>query len=124
MIEELFEMVNIFYNLSDSAGLKHVPIHIVSPIAKHALLLSNIYTEWMSKDRQLETMKANQPLIHGNLLNRNKIICHTSIAGLEKYPPPRLILTNFNSNVGFFKELSEQSDHRDDYLFLLSGNIL
>ncbi|KAI8900105.1 beta-lactamase-like protein [Globomyces pollinis-pini] len=109
-IEDTFQLLEILIGFLDSSSLKHIPIHIVSTTAKQALLYSNIFSEWMNNDRQALTMSAKHPLKHGNLMETNRIYCHSSTSELLEYPEPRLILCNDQSDEGHFEDLLLLSD--------------
>jgi hypothetical protein len=90
-IESMFDSLEALHHLLDSAGVKHVPIHVVSSIAKHSLSLTNVMSEWMDQERQQQAMQGQSWILHG-LLERRNIICHDQVNSVLDYPEPRLIV--------------------------------
>jgi hypothetical protein len=90
-IESMFDSLEALHHLLDSAGVKHVPIHVVSSIGKHSISLTNIMSEWMDQERQQQAMQGQSWLLY-DLLEKRNIICHDQVNTVLDYPEPRIIV--------------------------------
>jgi Cft2 family RNA processing exonuclease len=114
-LESMFDILETLARLIESSSIQHVPIHIVSPIAKHSISLMNIFSEWMNHERQQQTMTA-QPWFLFDLLEKKQIICHTVAESVLLYPEPRIIV----STVTCMNSCLDLSHLYDGFLCLIS----
>ncbi len=97
-IGQIYDLIRHVSNRLKGAGLSHTPLHVVSPIAKQSLHLSNICGEWYILTfetyayRMRPELQANlflpaqfgpsMPLVHGDLIEEKSLFYHDTLESL------------------------------------------
>ncbi|KAJ3276271.1 hypothetical protein HDV01_005719 [Terramyces sp. JEL0728] len=95
-------------------------IHFVSPISSNLVLLTNVFSEWMTIKQQNNTLLAKPPLLIGELLQQKQLICHSNISSLFEYDPKLIITTS----KGILSQLQKIQKYHDFYFIEMQNSTI
>lgn len=73
----------------------------------------------MCHQRQLKTFNATSPLIHGDLLEQNRIICHSTVDECLEYQSPRIVIASNSDFEGESMIFLQKSKVYDNFMFVI-----
>ncbi|KAJ3391321.1 Integrator complex subunit 9 [Lobulomyces angularis] len=71
-----YDLINLISTQLETIGFGHIPIHVVSPVAKFSFHMANIFGEWMNKNLQNNLYFSKKPLKYGNLIENGLLHFH------------------------------------------------
>ncbi|XP_059051856.1 integrator complex subunit 9 [Achroia grisella] len=69
----LYDLLECLSQHLDGAGLAHVPLYVVSPVADSSLAYSNILAEWVSVTKQARVYLPEEPFPHAALARAGRL---------------------------------------------------
>ncbi|XP_041975662.1 integrator complex subunit 9 [Aricia agestis] len=69
----LYDLLECLSAHLDGAGLAHVPLYVVSPVADSSLAYSNILAEWVSAGKQARVYLPEEPFPHAALARAGRL---------------------------------------------------
>ncbi|XP_038207848.1 integrator complex subunit 9 [Zerene cesonia] len=69
----LYDLLECLSAHLDGAGLAHVPLYVVSPVADSSLAYSNILAEWVSAGKQARVYVPDEPFPHAQLVRAGRL---------------------------------------------------
>ncbi|RVE54494.1 hypothetical protein evm_000979 [Chilo suppressalis] len=69
----LYDLLECLSAHLDGAGLQHVPMYVVSPVADSSLAYSNILAEWVSVGKQAKVYLPEEPFPHAALARAGRL---------------------------------------------------
>ncbi|XP_063827453.1 integrator complex subunit 9 [Ostrinia nubilalis] len=69
----LYDLLECLSAHLESAGLQHVPLYVVSPVADSSLAYSNILAEWVSAGKQARVYLPEEPFPHAALARAGRL---------------------------------------------------
>ncbi|CAK1601519.1 unnamed protein product [Parnassius mnemosyne] len=69
----LYDLLECLSAHLDGAGLGHVPLYVVSPVADSSLAYSNILAEWVSAGKQARVYLPEEPFPHAALVRAGRL---------------------------------------------------
>ncbi|XP_075987393.1 integrator complex subunit 9 [Anticarsia gemmatalis] len=69
----LYDLLECLSAHLDGAGLAHVPLYVVSPVADSSLAYSNILAEWVSVGKQARVYLPEEPFPHAALVRGGRL---------------------------------------------------
>lgn len=69
----LYDLLECLSAHLDTAGLQHVPLYVVSPVADSSLAYSNILAEWVSAGKQARVYLPEEPFPHAALARAGRL---------------------------------------------------
>lgn len=96
VVYDLLECLNVFL---DSAGLSHIPVYFISPVAESSLKHANIYAEWLCDAKKSKVFIPEQPFPHSEFVSSGRLKYFPNIhSGLGSvYQTPCVVFTGHPS---------------------------
>ncbi|XP_013175731.1 PREDICTED: integrator complex subunit 9 [Papilio xuthus] len=69
----LYDLLECLSTHLEGAGLAHVPLYVVSPVADSSLAYSNILAEWVSAGKQARVLVPEEPFPHAALARAGRL---------------------------------------------------
>ena len=95
----LYDLLECLKAFLDNAGLSHVPVYLISPVAESSLAYSNIYAEWLCESKKTKVYIPEHPFPHAEFIKSGRLKHFPNIHGElgSVYQSPCVVFTGHPS---------------------------